>query len=237
MVNAVSSPVAVIVAFVNVKVKVCPPPMTSPGSLSSVNAVSDVTACAGAATPIKPATTRTTRPRRTPKREGARRDKCCIRTSERKTEVCTKGQPYTVGVGSAEPLWRVIAARPLHAGDRCEPGLSVAILHVGFDHRGFDRVDAPAVGERASDLLPGDATGTGHAGLFVAETEHEVPPARRDRRSQVVDVDHAVVVVEHVEHATVEHGVPLLAEARELEHVAGDESNIDALLAPLRLRL
>src|SRR5271157_4125037 len=108
-------------------------------------------------------------------------------------------------------------------GDARQPGQDSVGTHPAIEFGGLDRIYLPSLVEAGPDFGPGYPARSESPRLTVTEAQHEVAAAWRDHRAEVLDEGTAVVVVEDVEQAAIQHSVELLIERSQLKGVMEQE--------------
>src|SRR3984893_15608955 len=111
-----------------------------------------------------------------------------------------------------------------------QPRLSPVGVDRDIEQRRFDQVDRPANREGAPQLRIGNPAGAPVAGLTIAETHHVVHATRPKGRTEALDKDRALFVVEDVEDPTVGNHVEKQPELLEMERIRDLEGRPDAAL-------
>src|SRR5919201_472445 len=120
----------------------------------------------------------------------------------------------------------------LRAGQAGEPGLGR--LSEGFEYRGCDRIDAPAVPECSADLGLSHAPRPPVTRFVLAEAHHEVGTSRRYAAAQALHETKALVVGKYVEQARVDDGVESTLERRKIESIGDFQASVQPPLPGFR---
>jgi hypothetical protein len=115
--------------------------------------------------------------------------------------------------------------------DARQPGQNSVGAHPAIEFGGLDRVYLPSLVEAGPDFVPVYPARAERPQLTVAKTQHEVATTELDHRAEILDERTAVVVVEDVEQAAIQHSVELLVERSQLQGVMDQEVRGQAAVA------